>query len=1079
MSTRFSGTPEGEIIALLTNIRDTLKKSSITEGRTVTTDKGKSTRDVSAERQTVKAKLPQKYQKQIAIQQLYDKLGVSLDDVTGAINSSSEEVSGAIRAHTAQSIKNTTSIVDAINNWTASSAQHHQELVGNTPATNDVVHQIANAVSSSIPTQPVATPAPIVVPAPVVIQANPVKSTAEKSEKTESKLMTNQAAAAEYLTGKVKILSESSKNLTESFTNLQKFIDATSNQFFGLAIKGMGDVNNMLELNAAALKSGISVADYTKMFVEHMSFAARSGSIAKFDAITSANDGYLASVGVFSKEAKNFQITAATIATDMGIEQSRIPGMTNNLIRQFETLSKTVSMTSDEFLATISKVAERDEIYAEMNGLSQRQRTAKLFEITQAYNFGRSLGLAAKQSDALGDAMLKQRNMSVEDRFSNLANIQRMASLSGNLDMLPELRNLQLKSQRTGAEEDRLTQLYGKLYGDTQAVYNNNPNNLSLQAAIEDAQKGINGDILNRMKIANRGALADDSAAKGQEAFGHHVNSFGQAVGKFETIMKGFKNNELVAPLGLAVAGAFTWAYRASIGKLLSSISTDITATGFGGAYKNLGTNISTFFSEFNSSTSKGIDFLKRVVFRIKPAVETVTSVAGDSAAQMTEVVADASRGRIAEFRDIGGKVFKSIGDVFKNGWNSIKNAPDTLSNFSQTVKSAGSSVVDSLKSGWDSVKGVKDAVASKASSVSKGFSDAVTKVKSVDVKSIGQIVSRATQGTADALKVGVGATAKGLSVLPKLLTRIPLIGWIISGVMELFTGDLRDAMSPSGTLMNTIGSMLTATLYGVGDLIVGILEWVFGERMIKPVRQALDLMAATFMAGINSITFAIASSLDFFTSMLPDDSKLNQMVAKWKKSSETALQENVNTMSRVMDGENLKQIGEANRKVAKNVVDGTNKSTEQIQQATTNFNKVQTGLNLNVADMLSQANGRGQQASPGQQQQQSPSQSVALPEQQQYSPSQKLSENTKTSNATVTSGKTEPIKTMEELNHESLVDIIKVLNKILAEERIRNSSLGLQPNLTPEKSDGSFMSKVNDFFGDSGESQRRLLGFQ
>jgi DNA-binding transcriptional LysR family regulator len=87
--------------------------------------------------------------------------------------------------------------------------------------------------------------------------------------------------------------------LTGALDHFKTAIEQATKQFFFLAEMGMGSVGNMLDLNVAAIKSGMTTQEYTEMFVKNMEFAARAKSVDNFNGITSANNQRLAELGVF------------------------------------------------------------------------------------------------------------------------------------------------------------------------------------------------------------------------------------------------------------------------------------------------------------------------------------------------------------------------------------------------------------------------------------------------------------------------------------------------------------------------------------------------------------------------------------------------------------------------------------------------------------------------------------------------------------------------------------------------------------------------------------------------------------
>lgn len=750
------------------------------------------------------------------------------DDIVHAVVDTKHVIQQFIKAYTDHSSNQSKSIIEAINNLALTEAKFQQR-----PITNDnpVIQQSNEIRQESASTQPVATAQNTTTQAAQAAadaarsladsqnaaanatnqnltstnqssQANQ-QNTSAKTNNTKV-MISNNRLISDYLLTRVREM-RSITGLTGAFDHFKTAIEQATKQFFFLAEMGMGSVGNMLDLNVAAIKSGMTTQEYTEMFVKNMEFAARAKSVDNFNGITSANNQRLAELGIFGASAKKMQVEMAQFATEMGVSQDKIPETSAKLVEVFGKLNKTVSMTSQEFMETIQAIRESNVFADEAAGLNQQERQARLIQLTESYNFGRTLGLSAKEADKLGKAMLEQRKFTVKERFKETGKLLQLASMTGNAQMIPELQRLSMKGRaRTAEDEARFTELLGRMNVDAQRMVEDSAqsNQLGIESNVTGLLNDLSGETQERMRGKAKADTADQSGKLGQDAFGKEVGFFGRFVGQFGSVVQGMMRNEILGPI---LSGLFI-------------------GLGF------------IFSKTIASALVKTAKFFHK--------------------------------------KDIGGR-------------NTV-----TPSN---TPPSGKMSFMEKLSSAFNKGKDL----------VSKGFSSLGSSIKSSS-SSLGNLLSKSGSFLGNSLKAA-GSILKG----------IPIIGSLITIGIELFTGNLRNAFSPNGGFFNAIGSAILSIPYGIADLVVSGLEFILGDSLLKPVRTVLDSLGAGIMAGLNTLMAGIAKSISWFTDFLPDDSKLKQMVKNWSDNASQVAEDSQKTLARTMNGETLANISKENKKIA------------------------------------------------------------------------------------------------------------------------------------------------------------------
>jgi hypothetical protein len=350
-------------------------------------------------------------------------------------------------------------------------------------------------------------------------------------------------------------------NVVSSLFNITKRL---TGEFFSLSSIGMGSLTTLKDLSVNALLAGMSLKEYTQLVTENTAFASRAGSIQNFAKVTAAQDDMLASMGIFGNEARTLQASLANSNTLMGVSQGKLTDAAGDQLRVFEKLRHSTNMTATEFGNLVKSVAENDQTQRELVGLDPRVKMARVNELLAINTTGQRLGLTAKASAELADALIKQRKDTVKSRFEQAGKIQQLGAFVGQGAQGERAGQLLRKGRKSAAETEELRNLLGGLDAAAQGLYD--IGDFSVQNVIDQlgpdaGDLGSAGDIMKATRAATNAA---ESGAVGNKDFGQHVGVFGQAVGKFSTLLQGFLAS--IGPMALGGLGtALAVAFRGPI----------------------------------------------------------------------------------------------------------------------------------------------------------------------------------------------------------------------------------------------------------------------------------------------------------------------------------------------------------------------------------------------------------------------------------------------------------------------------------------------------------------------------------
>ena len=755
---------------------------------------------------------------------------------------------------------NSRNIIDAINKNNAASMSQTATLL------NEIQQKNATTTTPATTSPTTAPPVPQTPPTPPanLAQATAAARTATSSTNNLTSATTSATNATKYYGMSMKQIAgsmlqakaiqiNSMSGLSMAMDGLKKVANALTQQFMALANVGMGSIGNIYDLNVAALKSGMSMREYQELFVGNMELAARTMSIDNFDALTSANNGLLARMGVFGAAAKKLQVEIAQTATTLGVSQDQIPDAANSLINTFRRLNKTISMSSQEFLESVKAIRDNNHSVNEMAGLTSEQRPARMAELVEIQNHGRSLGLSAVESDKLGKALMEQRYSTVKERFKEAGSLQQMGAILGMSAEGNRAAELSRKRNKSAAETTEYASILSNMNVQMDRQVENS-DNVGVENQRDVIYEHLSASTKEIMMGGTRALTANESAALNQEAFGKEVGIFGRAVGMFVKAAEGLKGNDLVSGTLSVIGGVALAVFAKPLQGLLGKVWT-------------LGQKMTT------PSNFVGPPKPAHLVLGGEAASATASAASGEA------IVAESA----AKTTWIS-KITEPVKDVLNVIKNMFTTSIPSLGKLGEFAKGAGSMLGSSLK-------------------VVTGF-----------------------------------------------LTRIPFLGQILAMGIELFTGDLRNAMSSTGSIVNTIAAMVLNIPMSIVNLVLDGLEWVFGENLMKPVRQVFETMAADVMLVINGIFAGIINAVSWFTNFLPKDSKLRQGMDSYAKQTKKVFDENLDTVKKVGSGQStLAEISDKNKKTVESTAasnekaaDANAKSADKVAKASADFNNTQ-----------------------------------------------------------------------------------------------------------------------------------------
>ncbi len=575
-----------------------------------------------------------------------------------------------------------------------------------------------------------------------------------------------------------------------------------ADNFFKLASVGMGSTDALLSIGKAALTSGMSIEEYTKVLADNAELASRAGSIDNFNKLTSAADKQLAQLGVFGADARALQASLANSATLSGIPQQQLAAAVSTQIDTFDRLRKSVNMTSAEFADLVANVTNNVQSQKELVGLAPAERATRQAELVQIAATGRSLGLSAEASKRLTDALIAQRGETVKKRFESAGRVRQLAAMTGDAGAGEEAAQIIMKGRRASADElERLRQIAGNLDQSAQGLYENG--NFGQQAALDTLDEALNGSAFKNVMEANRPAqLADESAKLYNKDFGNHVGEFAQAVGQFRTILTGVSKSAF-APLIGVVAGLAGGAFAKILGgNILSAFKSGggIGGAGAGGAQATAATGVAsklanaakTTLGALNNLSNSVYGFLNKIISAPINAIKNIGGWIGKLYGVMS---------------GFSGRMFTGLVNGIADVWLSVNQAGGVLPKTAQLFGSGVARFTEMFPNLSAAVARLASGISGSISSITKsvGSGELLSKIGNSLAKGLG------------ALKSVISSASEGGNALSKLGSSLNT-GWNTVKAFVSTAGETGGFLSRVGASLNAGWNTFKTFVAGAGE---------------------------------------------------------------------------------------------------------------------------------------------------------------------------------------------------------------------------------------------------------------------
>jgi hypothetical protein len=216
-------------------------------------------------------------------------------------------------------------------------------------------------------------------------------------------------------------------------------------------------------------------------------------------------------------------------------------------------------------------------------------------------------------------------------------------------------------------------------------------------------------------------------------------------------------------------------------------------------------------------------------------------------------------------------------------------------------------------------------------------------------------------------LSMGLDGAAVVLRGLANFTKAFGVASMLIDPIIELFTGEISKAMDPNGGVWARMVGVLTSGLTAIPNLIVNVLELVFGEKFMKPIRSVFDVIRTGVAGAINGFVLALLGAVSWITDLLPEDSKLRTMVTAARDSARASMEANTDTIrelggiSGTLNETGQKTLGEISasqekKRLADEAAKAATSATTKAVAAQSKFNNVQYGMELSRQGLVNDA---------------------------------------------------------------------------------------------------------------------------
>ena len=670
-----------------------------------------------------------------------------------------------------------------------------------------------------------------------------------------------------------------------------------------------------------AARSGMSLREYTKVLQDSSPAVTRALSMDDFNKQLQVSRDRLENLGIFGEEATKLSASLATSATVLGIPQAKLADATNTQISTFEQLRKASLLTAEQFQNLTAQLASQQEVQSQLLGLSGPQRAARLAELTEMKTFGLSLGASKEASDAFGDALIKQRNLTAPKRFEAAGRIRQSGAILGmDATDTEQLAQLSRKKNLTGDDKETALRLGSQLQSRIEAAMNSG--NVNQENIAEQLQSSLDSSgIGNLLRTAGNVDLQTQSGQAGvNKDFATGTSNLIKATGRLMSWLDGIEKNPVASAISGALgSAAFSLGLGAAIGRILSRGRLGPPTPGAGPAAGGAGGLLERLFG----GRAGGLDGAGGGPPR-PGAIRTTIQGARDVISGAWDILT-----RITNFRTLGptlAQAGQSILGAFQSVSGAATGALSSAASFARGLIGSVSSFTNALQVSYQILRGTGSSA----------------------LGAIGTIVgdlSATLSGTLGGALKTIFTGAFGF------LGRTGIISAVIGGAMELFTGDLASALNAEdestwfggglkglvsktlGKIGSVLGGMIrgfATGITGLGDMILDVWNWSIGSffdgmkiELDHSLTNLFDQSWTSIMIMFKELQVKVKKFFGLDTKDIEAD------IAVAKKSRDTLEKDGTATLT---------SIGDNNQKLSAEQKAAADKTTKNIASATKNI---------------------------------------------------------------------------------------------------------------------------------------------
>jgi len=643
--------------------------------------------------------------------------------------------------------------------------------------------------------------------------------------------------------------------LGKAFDVLKDFVVAVTSDYFTLAKSGVVGSTAMLNLYEGAFKAGMSLQDFTSTIVaNNMSMVARMRNMDDVTTLTTRNAKSMASLGVFGKDLAIFNASIANTGTTMGIPIAKAGSQVDAAAAAFKDLRDATMLTTDQFTELYTHISNDSQTQREMLGLNVQQRQARVNELVSMGTWAKSLNLANGVTNELIQTMMKQRGLTVADRFAQRNSILQAGGVLGMQDQASRAAELAMKGRALkGKDLEEFVGIIGDMKARMEQLQEQGaaagPEGLALQNLMDQMQQTVSNlptDVAGAVK------LGKDAGSSANKDFGGSVGQFGQFVGNLITWGNGLKAN----PLGAALEGIGAVAGLVLLPKLLGALPGPLGALGkgLGALVGKFGASAGTLAATAATTTASTSAFTKLgSLFTGSGGTTSLIEAFNSAVDNVNGAIKSITKSLLMPIWNTIVKTFKSIAAL---PGKTLDLALDGIFKLADAALDAGEAILAGVEKIPNAIKAFANWISKPGEIITQAGEIASAAWKSVTgvIGNIGKALTGNVQsllGDGKALVDGVKSWASAILGDAGPVVKSFLGGFtglanglikgltgpfqaVISGIMEIFTGDITAALMPEGGFINGVTGILLAAFRGVFTGVTSIVDMLFGDTFEK-----------------------------------------------------------------------------------------------------------------------------------------------------------------------------------------------------------------------------------------------------